>query len=147
MSFSLLVFFGPRAMPKHRSTNALLHVKNGQRGSSSSWPSLPSVRIPVSICGPILEPVTPVTAPINIGPSSPLRARKISSCYDLENHKTLANIDLLRPLRPLHQKTWCGGEKFKVLLRPPAGRGTWGRSLILRPAPRLPWDAWDALGR
>src|SRR5436190_1256001 len=98
-------------MPKHRSTNALLHLKNGQRGSSSSWPSLPSVRIPVSICGPILEPVTPVTAPINIGPSSPLRARKISSCYDLKNHKTLANIDLLRLLRLLRQKTGCGGEK------------------------------------
>src|SRR5438552_11383640 len=105
-------------MPKHRSTNALLHVKNGQRGSSSSWPSLPSVRIPVSICGPILEPVTPVTAPINIGPSSPLQPRKISACYDLENHKTLANIDLLRLLRLLRLNSGPGGKSFSLSAAP-----------------------------
>src|SRR5438094_1327565 len=61
------------------------------------------------------EVVTPVTTPINIGPSPPLRACKIGSCYGLENHKTLGNIDLLRLLRPLRQKTWVRGRK--VLLR------------------------------
>jgi len=74
----------------------------------------------VSICGPILEPVTPVTAPINIGPSSPLRARKISSCYDLKNHKTLANIELLRllRLRLLPLNSGSGGKSFSLSAAP-----------------------------
>src|SRR5207244_9489227 len=54
--------------------------------------------------------VTVVTAPINIGPSPPSPACKIRSCYDLENHQTLPNIDLLRPLPPFPLNSRPGGK-------------------------------------
>ena len=90
----------------------------------------------VSICGQILKLVTLVTAPINIGPSPPLRACKISSCYDLETHKTLATIDLLRLLRPLPLNSGSGRKSFFALRRV----GSW---LLVRHFSFSPRSLWS----